>query len=72
MLKLVVLLTLSVTGALCYALDGFYVGGGVALNQTSSDDIYKTYYAANGSGSAVGSYLGNQNKDSVGTYFNGG
>ena len=72
MLKLTAALTLFIISGLSYALDGFYVGAGMALNQTSSNDIYKTYYAANGSGSAVGSYLGNQNKDSVGTYFNGG
>lgn len=72
MLKFVVALVLSVINLLCYGLDGFYLGGGVALNQTSLDNIYKTYYAPDGSGDAVGSYLGNQNKSSVGTYLNGG
>ena len=72
MLKLVIALALSSVSVLCYALDGFYLGGGVALNQTSSDNIYKTYYAPDGSGDAVGSYLGNQSKNSVGTYFSGG
>ena len=54
MLKLVIALALSSVSVLCYALDGFYLGGGVALNQTSSDNIYKTYYAPDGSGDAVG------------------
>ena len=56
---------------LSFAIDGFYVGGGMALNQTTADNIYKTYPVLN-STLATGSYLGNQVRDSVGTYFNGG
>ena len=49
---------------LSFAIDGFYVGGGMALNQTTADNIYKTYPVLN-STLATGSYLGNQVRDSV-------
>lgn len=72
MFRFAIVLILCLISWLSFGLDGFYLGGGMALNQTSYNDIYKTYYAANGSGSGVGSYLGDQTKGSVGTYFDGG
>ena len=71
MFRFAIGLILCLISWLSFGIDGFYLGGGMALNQTSAENIYKTYSVA-GADKAMGSYLGNQTKNSVGTYFNGG
>lgn len=61
------MLPLAGSCSLSYAEDGFYVGTGLALNQTTSENIYKTYWSSEGS-QGVGSIPGTQVRGSTGFF----
>ena len=46
MFRFAIGLILCLISWLSFGIDGFYLGGGMALNQTSAENIYKTYSVA--------------------------